>query len=82
MSCCGQFRSQASASPTPAQGAISVPRSRYGSTVFVYRGPTRLTVMGPATRTAYEFGSPGAMVTVDGRDSVAMAALPMLQRFS
>jgi hypothetical protein len=75
MSCCGKFRSQASASPaaparTPSNGTVA----------FEYTGKTALTVVGPVSRTTYRFAGPGARAFVDGRDSIPLATVRTLRR--
>jgi hypothetical protein len=75
MSCCGKFRSQASASPAaPARTAS------YGTVAFEYTGQTALSVVGPVTRTTYHFAAPGARAFVDGRDSIPLATVRSLRR--
>lgn len=50
--------------------------------LFEYTGRTALSIVGPATRTAYRFGHQGARALVDSRDRAALAAVPMLRQVS
>jgi hypothetical protein len=77
MSCCGKLRSQASAMP-----AAPAPAPAYEKVAFEYTGQTALSVVGPVTRTAYHFASPGARAFVDGRDSIPLATLHTLRRLT
>ena len=77
MSCCGKFRSEASASPAAPARTPS-----YGKVAFEYTGRTALSIVGPVTRTTYHFASPGARAFVDGRDSVPLAAVRTLRRLT
>ncbi len=73
MSCCGRARVQFKASPTTNITPV-------GTVVFEYTGRSRLTVIGPATRTRYDFAAYGARVHVDRRDSNAIAMVASLRR--
>ena len=73
MSCCGKSRVQAAMIPR-----ISVPPT--GTVAFEYTGKSRLTVVGPITRTRYDFARHGARLTVDPRDSKSLATVPALRR--
>jgi len=59
---------------------VSNRRPVYGAVAFEYTGHTSLTVTGPATGVLYRFETTGARLQVDGRDSVAMAAIRVLRR--
>ena len=72
MSCCGRSRVQFT-SP-----AINIPP--VGTVAFEYTGRSRLTVIGPVTRTRYDFGANGARMNVDRRDSNSLATIPTLRR--
>jgi hypothetical protein len=48
--------------------------------IFEYLGTTKVTVLGPVTRTLYRFGAPRARVAVDARDAPSISALPKLRR--
>jgi hypothetical protein len=72
MSCCGKARSQASLAAQANPG-------RRTTALFEYVGKTRLTIIGPATRTGYRFDRPGARVLVDGRDRAALSSVPVLR---
>jgi hypothetical protein len=48
--------------------------------VFEYVGRTRMSVIGPATRTCYRFDRPGARVLVDGRDRASLLTIPLLRQ--
>jgi len=73
MSCCGKGRSRFSA--TSNQTA-----ARATTVVFEYVGKTRVSVIGPATRTSYRFDRPGARVLVDGRDRASLSTIPLLRQ--
>jgi hypothetical protein len=75
MSCCGQARAKiASEEQKSSRKPVS------GAVTFEYTGPTSLTIVGPYTRTQYHFPCSGARVPVNGRDSVAFAAVRALRR--
>ena len=76
MSCCGKARAEAVAR---MQAAREKPPVRQ-TIEFEYTGHTALNVVGPVSRSPYRFGRPGARVTVDARDSAALARLPALRR--
>ncbi len=83
MSCCGQARAKETmdaAEKARIAAAVSNRRPVYRAVAFEYTGRTSLTVTGPATGAQYRFETPGARVQVDGRDSVAMAAVRVLRR--
>ena len=73
MSCCGKSRVQLRAIPPVAVQPV-------GTVAFEYTGRSRLTVIGPATRTRYDFVGHGARVQVDRRDSNSIEAVPALRR--
>ena len=75
MSCCGKFRSEASATQAAPARTPS-----YGTVAFEYTGQTALTVVGPVSGTKYHFTFPGARAFVDGRDSIPLAAFRNLRR--
>ena len=81
MSCCGQGRAAAAsgAAAAPVRAAAPSRKPAYGPVVLEYVGKTSLTVVGPATQKQYHFSVPGARVSVDGRDSVSMAAIRQLR---
>lgn len=68
------------AEKTRIAAAVSSRRPVYRAVAFEYTGRTSLIVTGPATGALYRFATPGARVQVDGRDSVALAAVRVLQR--
>jgi hypothetical protein len=80
MSCCGQSRAQASQTPATTPGLTRASKPAYGAVIFEYTGLTRLTVIGPVTRSSYHFDGHGARRPVDGRDGVALATVPALRR--
>ena len=88
MSCCGKSRAQftrASSQPAPVKpAAINLPApvavQQVGAITFEYTGRTRLTVIGPVTRTRYDFVGHGARLQVDRRDSNAIAGVNGLRR--
>lgn len=47
---------------------------------FQYVGRTALHVRGPVTGNTYHFATPGTILTVDGRDVLALLSLPNLKR--
>jgi hypothetical protein len=73
MSCCGKGRSQLNATSNLMAG-------RPTAVVFEYIGRTRVSVIGPATRTSYRFDHPGARVLVDRRDRASLSAIPLLRQ--
>jgi len=73
MSCCGNARARVTSSTVPASS------TRLATVLFEYVGQTRLSVLGPATRTTYRFDRPGARVLVDGRDRLSLASMPVLR---
>jgi hypothetical protein len=73
MSCCGKGRIRLKATASQAAG-------RATTLVFEYVGKTRLSVIGPATRTSYRFDRPGARVLVDGRDRASLSTIPLLRQ--
>lgn len=73
MSCCGKSRAQFSVSP-------GVNRPPVKTVLFEYTGTSRLTVIGPITRTRYDFSAYGARLNVDYRDSTLIAKVPALRR--
>jgi hypothetical protein len=84
MPCCGDKRSQLTATPRETEPAVMAGTEQYllpPQTVrFRYEGPTALTVMGPITRSRYRFAFAGATLDVDSRDASSMAAVPHLRR--
>lgn len=95
MVCCGGKRRRLqthradSRSPRPLEGRGGddqsprvYRRSAPATVYFEYRGPTRMTVIGSVSGRRYRFGSPGAVLAVDGRDGPAIAAVPGIQRVS
>ncbi len=82
MPCCGQRRSQAAfAAQADVRHSSVQPRpARHSVAYFQYLGGTAMTVVGPATGTRYRFDSPGAVLPVDLRDRVAVAAVPKLRQ--
>jgi hypothetical protein len=79
MSCCGKSRAQFSAR-TQLRASAVVSVQPVGTVVFEYTGRSRLTVIGPVTRTRYDFVGHGARLNVDRRDSNSIAMVPALQR--
>jgi len=75
MSCCGKSRGQLPKVVMPRYTSSPV-----GTSTFQYTGKTRLTVIGPVTRQRYDFDRPGARVSVDRRDSHALATVATLKR--
>jgi hypothetical protein len=73
MSCCGKGRSQLKATSNQTNGRVT-------TVVFEYVGQTRVSVIGPATRTSYRFDRPGARVLVDGRDRASLSTIPSLRQ--
>lgn len=57
--------------PTDSPGALSA--------CFEYIGRTALVLTGPYTGHRYCFRQPGARLRVDGRDSHALMAVPVLR---
>ncbi len=81
MACCGGKRRRLQTHRAARQAPRVVTRRSAPTTVyFEYRGPTRMTVIGSVSGRRYRFGSPGAVLAVDGRDGPAIAAVPGLQR--
>jgi hypothetical protein len=83
MNCCGQARAKETLDAKErarVAAAVADRKPVYGGVSFEYIGRTSLIVNGPATGTRYRFETPGARVQVDGRDSVAMAAIRVLRR--
>jgi len=73
MSCCGKARSQVVMASQ--KGA-----ARPTTALFEYVGRTRLSIIGPVTRTSYLFDRPGARVLVDGRDRASLSTIPVLRQ--
>jgi hypothetical protein len=69
---------QASISAEPA-GVSQSPIQEQG-TAFQYVGKTAMTAVSPLSGRQYRFGYPGAIVRVDSRDSVSLAAIPNLRQ--
>jgi len=84
MPCCGNKRSQITATQHAAEPATSAGTQQYllppRTVRFRYDGMTALTVMGQITRSRYRFAFPGATLDVDSRDASSMAAVPHLRR--
>ena len=96
MSCCGKSRAQFAQSgastppaastlaavsrPAPVINARPIGIQQVGTVTFEYTGRTRLTVIGPVTRTRYDFVGHGARVQVDRRDSNSIAGVAALRR--
>lgn len=84
MPCCGNKRSQITATPRGAEPTVTAGTEQYllpPQTVRLrYDGTTALTVMGPITRSRYRFGFAGATLDVDSRDASSMTAVPHLRR--
>lgn len=78
MSCCGRRR--LARSTPPARAEAPTPRPAAPEVAFRYAGTTAITVVGPATGRVYRFGGPGAVVAVDARDALGVAAVPVLRR--
>jgi hypothetical protein len=78
MSCCGKFRTEASAGGAVQAGAVQKPA--YGTVLLEYTGRTSMTVIGPVSRTKYQFEGPGARVFVDARDGISLATVRALRR--
>lgn len=75
MTCCGDKRAELNLTrqePEPDKQADPV--------FFQYTGRTGLTVIGRETGLRYRFDSPGAVVTVDVRDRLALASVPNLRQ--
>lgn len=77
MSCCGQARGRATIRNKSTDTA-GVPGP--STVIFEYVGRTALSIIGPATRTSYRFGKPGARAIVDARDRNSLAAVPVLRQ--
>ena len=73
MSCCAKSRVQFNASPSMNSPPV-------GTVAFEYTGTSRLTVIGPVTRTRYDFAAFGARLNVDRRDSSAISKVPSVRR--
>lgn len=76
--CCGRGKARSE------ENTVQLPPPRVqaganGTPTFEYIGKTALTVIGPVSRTPYRFGSPGARLSVDPRDRVALSAVPVLR---
>lgn len=85
MSCCGQKRQhlRAGEPSQPAAGPLRPPGQAPLPPILVYfqyTGATALTVVGPVTRTRYRFSAPGAVLAIDARDALAVAAVPHLRQ--
>jgi hypothetical protein len=72
MSCCGQTKNRIRLGHNVNASTVDKP------VLFEYFGRTALTIVGPATGTAYRFEHPGARVIVDPRDSASLNAVPVL----
>ena len=73
MSCCGKGRSQLNVTSNHTA-------ARPTAVVFEYVGRTRVSVIGPATRTSYRFDHPGARALVDSRDRASLSTIPLLRQ--
>ncbi len=82
MSCCGRHRAITAALPGPGLAPRIVQPRRDDDVAFEYVGRTGLTVRGPASGIVYRFPRTGSRAFVRAKDSVAIAALPQLQRVS
>ncbi|MEM9291062.1 MAG: hypothetical protein AAGD01_05230 [Acidobacteriota bacterium] len=91
MSCCGSRRRAASTRASSSRNAPSGRSSNRGSSSgdgerggvqlrpLVYRGPSALSVLGPVSGRVYRFARPGASLSVDPRDWLALSKMPQLQ---
>lgn len=76
---CGSSEQTRPAVATPARSHVRrVPAPE--PVIFEYIGATALTVHGPFSGLRYRFGSPGASVSVDGRDAASLSAIRSLRR--
>lgn len=75
MACCGDKRVQLN----QARRGL-YPEEQTDPVYFQYTGRTGITVTGRETRSRYRFDSPGAVVAVDIRDRLALAAVPNLRQ--
>jgi hypothetical protein len=90
MACCGQKRQQIRSQASPARRAdnpAKIPGAQESSAHrqginFQYVGKTALTAIGLTSGRQYRFASPGAIVQVDPRDSVSLAAIPNLRQIT
>jgi hypothetical protein len=82
MGCCNGKRTNWTTTPPtlPAQRNRSIERTQLHTVSFEYTGETGITVLGPITRTRYNFPTPGARVDVDQRDAAYVAGVPKLRR--
>ncbi len=87
MSCCGGKRQQFPVNAKGSQRAMhrmrrNVVPQKASSKVFEYTGRTGLIVRGPITGRIYRFPRHNTRVSVDGRDSLGLTAVPNLRRVS
>ena len=90
MACCGQKRQQIRSQATPVRRADNPARIAGAQESLVHRqgihfqyvGKTALTAIGLTSGRQYRFGSPGAIVQVDPRDSASLAAIPNLRQIT
>ena len=87
MSCCGNKRrklrqTESSIRESGNSSRISVDMKPKDDPPvnFKYIGKSKLRVVGPRTRKLYRFNQPGAVVTVDPRDQVALSYVPTLRK--
>ena len=82
MGCCNGKRTQWTTTipAPPAQRHRPIVRTQLKTVGFEYVGTTGITVLGPITRTRYNFSAPGAQVEVDQRDAAYFAGVPNLRR--
>lgn len=78
VSCCGLKRAQDlvanQTQKTASRASDNAPLFR-----FEYFGKSRLAVVGTQTGKTYHFEYPGVVLTVDGRDRVGLANIPVLR---
>ena len=75
MTCCGDKRAQLNLTRQELE-----PDKQADPVFFQYTGRTGLTVIGRETGSRYRFDSPGAVVTVDARDRLALVVVPNLRQ--
>jgi hypothetical protein len=80
MPCCGNGRRLLVQDAQAHPGTVRVNPAVYNTALFQYRGRTRLTAVGAATKTVYQFNGYGAQAIVDGRDVASLAAVPLLAK--
>jgi hypothetical protein len=82
MGCCnGKRTNWTTLAPTlPAKHHRSMERTQLRTVSFEYTGDTGIIVLGPITRTQYNFPAPGARIEVDQRDAAYIAGVPKLRR--